>query len=105
MGPLDRRKSQPRPGKIELQPFELFQMQCRKRLESRCPLLGQLQPDDPTILLAPDPPNEPGGLGPVSQTDGTVMPEKEIVGHLTDGWALMVTMSPYGEEQLVVCRG
>ena len=74
VGPLHRGEAPPCPGELEGEALELFEMECRERLEPIGASLGELEPDDPMILGVPGSGHEPGGVGPVDETDRAVVP-------------------------------
>ncbi len=86
------------------QPAELLEMGLRQRLETLAPGRGELQPDDAVVLGIAHPLDQLGRHGPVHQPDGAVVAEQEVVGHLADGRAAAVRMSPDGQQQLVLRR-
>ena len=94
----------PRP-EIITEAGQLVPVQGRELLEGGGALLGQGQPDDPPVIgvfLADD---QPGGLGPLGQLDGTVVAKQQIAGHVADSWPARVVMPPHREQQLVLGGG
>ena len=65
---------------------------------------SEVQPHDPVVVAVLTAADEPGGLRPVDQADGSVVAQKEVLGHVADGRSAPVGMTPDGEQQLVLGR-
>jgi hypothetical protein len=56
------------------------------------------------VVMVSGPDNQAAGIGTVNKTDSAVVLEEQIVGYLSDGRAAGVTVSPYGQQQLMLGR-
>src|SRR5439155_23274129 len=72
--------------------------------EERCGPLGQREPYDPAVVGVGVPLDEAGGDGAVHGTDGAVVADQQVLGHVADGGGA-AAVAPDGQEELVLGRG
>ena len=104
MRSLDRRKPLPCLRKVEGEPPKLLEMKCGERLEACGALVGERETDDPVVIPAAGPTDQPRGFGTVDELHGAVVPEEQVVRGLADGGCLGARVPADGEQQLVLCR-
>ena len=104
MGPLDRAKVLPRAGELGGEALELFEVESGQRFQALGAVVGEMQPDDPMVVVVPGAGDQTGRVGPVDQPDGAVVAKEQIVGHLADGRAPRIAVTPDGQEQLMLGR-
>jgi len=102
VGTLNRGEALPDSSDVGSESRELFKVERGERLETLCPLVGQVQVDDAVVCLTTVAPHEPGGLRSVDEFYSTVVAQHEVVRDLADRGATRVGMPPYCEEELVV---
>jgi hypothetical protein len=86
------------------EPFELFEVERGQHLQSLGAHFGQLQPDDPMVVVVPGPADQTCRVGAVDEADGTVVLEEQVVGHLADGRAPGVPVPAYRQQELMLGR-
>lgn len=102
MDPLHRAKVLPRTGEMESQPLELFEVESGQHFQSLGTLVGELQPNNPMVVLVPGPDDKAGGVRAVDESDGTVVLKKQVVGHLADRRPTGITVAAYCQQQLML---
>ena len=98
MGPLDGAKVLPRSRKVRSQTCELFEVKRGQDFEPFDALLGEMQSDDPVIVLVAGPAHQTCAVSTVDEADRAVVEEQKIVGDLSDGRTTTVAMSTNGQE-------
>ena len=104
MGALDRAKVLPRAGEMGSQSLELFEVKRRKHFQSLGALVGEMQAHHPVVVVVSGPSDQTRRVGTVDETDGAVVQKKQVVSHLSNSRATRITVSPYGQQQLMLGR-
>ncbi len=104
MGPLERAQVFPGAGKMGSKPGELLKVESGQHSQTLGPVRGQMQTDDAVVFFVAGPDDETGGVGPIDKADGAVVVKEQVVGHLTDGRAPEIVMSPYSQQELMLGR-
>jgi hypothetical protein len=98
MGPLDGPEVLPGAGKMGGQPLQLFEVKRGQDFQPIGTFVGQLQSDNPMVVMVSDPDDQAAGIGAIDETDSTVVLEEQIVGYLSDRRAARVTVAPYRQQ-------
>ena len=80
-------------------------MPCAELAEASAPERGQGEPHHALVVGIGPAPDETGRLGPVHESDGTVMPEQEGFGDVANGGILGILVSTDREEELMLSGG
>ena len=102
MDPPHGAKVLPRTREMGSKPFELFEVESGQHFQSLGALVGELQPDNPMVVLVPGPDDQAGSVSSVDESDGAVVLKEQVVGHLADRRPTGITVAAYCQQQLML---
>lgn len=104
MGTLNGAKVLPRAGEVGGQPLELFEVKGGKHFQSLGALNGQMQAHHPMVIVVSSPSDQTRRVSTVDEPDGAVVQKEQVISDLSNSRATRITVSPNGQQQLMLSR-
>src|SRR5580658_8146091 len=79
-------------------------MESRERFDPFGAVVCEMQPDDAAILLVPGATHKARRVGAVNEAHSAVMAQEQMVGHLSDCRPPGISVTPDGEQELMLRR-
>ena len=89
---------------LEAETLQLFEVRLRESIQPLVPGCSELEPNQPMVVGVAHALDEASRVGPVHQSDRTVVAQEEVVGNLADGRSPGVGVAADGQQQLVLRR-
>jgi hypothetical protein len=95
----------PQWGQIPGEARQLNEVQGCQLFKGGGALVGNRQPYDAPVVGVFDAPDEIEAAYALHKLDRAVVPERQVPGHIADRRAARISVSPDGQQQLVMRRG